>query len=227
MSMRNTTFYVIVGMAYLFVVRLITTIAPEINSSRAFFRANSLVSLLAILTPVAFFAVFQRDFVRKGQVMLQRVTLWALIGSAAVAFLFLKGPVIAFQLLFLPGIFRSTFLEAIGPGLIWASLMLILVFFIVLYRELRFAGPAKLARATGIAAAGAAVSVLLRTVLFLSYLASGDLRWVSDLPRGVQWGLLPVETLAFLAMLYFFVTLYRRQPVPPSAGSEPAVTGGR
>lgn len=222
MSMRNTTFYVIVGMAYLFVIRFIATIAPEISSSLAFFRANSLVSLLAILTPVAFFAVFQRDFVRKEQVILQRATLWALIGSAAVAFLFLKGPVIAFQLLILPGLFRSTFLETIGPGLTLASSVLILVFFIVLHRELRSAGPAQLARATGIAAAGAAVSALLRTVLLLIYLISGDLRWVSDLPRGVQWGLMPVEALAFLATLYFFVTLYRRQPVPPSAGSEPA-----
>ena len=225
MSMRNTTFYVIVGIAYLFVIRFIATIAPEINSSLAFFRANSLVSLLASLTPVAFFAVFQRDFVRKEQVILQRATHGALVGSAAVAFLFLKGPVIAFQLLILPDLFRSSFLETIGPGLVWASSVLILVFFIVLYRELRSAGPEQLARATSIAAAGATVSALLRTVLLLSYLISGDLRWVSDLPQGVQWGLLPVETLAFLAALYFFVTLYRRQPVPPSAGSEPAVNG--
>ncbi|UCH62153.1 MAG: hypothetical protein JSU77_10130 [Fidelibacterota bacterium] len=225
MSIRNTTLYVIIGAAYLFVVRFIATIVPEINSSLAFFKANSLVSLLASLTPVAFFTVFRRDFVREEQVGLHRATLWVLIGSAAVAFLFLKGPVIAFQLLILPGLFRSTFLETIGPGLTWASSVLMLVFFIVLYRELRPAGPARLYRATGIATAGAALSALMRTVLLLSYLVSGDLRWVSDLPRGVQWGLLPVETLAFLATLYFFLTLYRLQAVPPSEEPIPSESG--
>jgi len=226
MSIRNATLYIIVGTTYLFLIRLIATILPDILSSLAFFRANSVLSLLAALTPVAFFIAFQRDFILKDQLTMQRATLWALIGSSAVVFLFLKGPVIAFQLMLFPGLFRSKFLETIGPGVTWVSSALILVFFVVLHRELRPAGPAQLSRAAGIAAAGAAISALMRTFLFLNYLVTGDVRWVSDLPRGVQWGLLPMETLAFLAVLYFFITLYRLQSSPSTtvtAGSPPAL----
>ncbi len=213
MNLRQATVYIIVGTSYLFLVRMVATIAPEINSSLTFFRINSLLSLLAALTPIVFFATFRQRFILEEQILLAKTTTWALIGSVAVACLFLKGPVIAFRLPLFPNLFQSDFFETVGPALTWVSSALILVFFLILFRELRSSQPARLPRATACAAAGSAISFLMRTALLVSYLVTGDLRWVSDLPRGVQWGLLPLELLAFLALIYFFAALHRSRRV--------------
>ncbi|MFC1746739.1 hypothetical protein ACFLZR_00200 [Candidatus Neomarinimicrobiota bacterium] len=209
MTLRQTTLAVLVSLTYLFLVRLVATLLPVTTQSLLFTRLNAFLSLLAALMPVAFFIRFLRDIAQGESARLQLVTWGAIISSILIALLFLKGPVTAFQWPILSGFFQSSIFNAGGPVFVWISATILWIFFISLRQEPTVVSIPMLWNACWLASLGAGIGVALRTFLLFVFLTKGDLRWISDLPSGVQRAMVPLEGVSFLSFVYFYIVFYK------------------
>ncbi len=208
MNLNNATLLAIIGLCYTFASRTIGTFVPDLFRSLPAAQVNGVLLLLASLTSVVFFVYFLRDYVEKDETELKNGTWLAIVGSALMSLLLLKG--------LLPILHDYTFRSLAGfqlaePLVPWVSSILILLFFFVFYKRTVRRGQRRLQTATLWAVIGCLVGVLLRTLTASLYLYSTVVRWFSDFPLMVQLIFLPIFAFSFLAVLYFFASFYREQ----------------
>lgn len=208
MSLKNATLLAIIGLCYTFASRTVGTFVPDLFRSLPAAQVNGVLLLLASLTSVLFFVYLLKDYVEKDETELKNGTWLAIVGSALMSLLLLKG--------LLPILHDYTFRSLAGPRLIeplvpWASSILILLFFVVFHKRTVRRGQRKLQTATLWAVIGSLVGVLLRTLTASLYIYSAVVRWFSDFPRVMQLVFLPIFVFSFLAILYFFTSFYREQ----------------
>jgi hypothetical protein len=208
MSLRTATLLAIIGLCYTFALRATGTFLPDLFRDILVAQVNGILHLLASLTAVLFFAYFLTCYVRKGETKLKSGTVLALVGSSLMSLLLLKG--------LLPILDDYTFRNLAGPHFIepivpWVSSILILLFFIIFHKQTLRRRQRKLQQATLWAIIGSSIGVLVRTFVLLIYLPSGEARWFSDFPTGMQIALFPIFAFGFVAVFYFFWFFYREE----------------
>lgn len=208
MNLKRATLLAAIGLCFAFVLRTVGTFAPDLFRSLTVAQVTATLDLIASLTTVVFFVYFLKDYVEKDETELRNGTWLALVGSALMSLLLLKG--------LLPILHDYTFRSLAGPHLVeplvpWVSSILILLFFVVFHKRTVRRGQRKLQTATLWAVIGSLVGVLLRTLTASLYVYSAVVRWFSDFPRVIQLVFLPVFVFSFVAILYFFTSFYREQ----------------
>ena len=208
MSLKNATLLAIIGLCYTFASRTIGTFVPYLFRNLAAAQVNGVLLLLASLASIVFFVYFLRDYVEKDETELKNGTWLALVGSALMSLLLLKG--------LLPILHGYTFRSLAGPHMVeplvpWVSSILILLFFVVFHKRTVRKGERRLQTATLWAVIGSFVGVLLRTLTASLYIYSAVVRWFSDFPRMMQLVFLPIFVFSFVAILYFFTSFYGEQ----------------
>lgn len=217
MSLKKATLWATIGLVYTFALRTAGTFLLGLFRKLVVAQVTTILSLLAALTAVLFFVYFFKDYVQKGQARLQRASVLAIMGTAAVFLLQIKGLFLVFDrsLIHLynisPYLLKLMRPHSIEPIVVWGSSILILVFFAVFYKETILQKKLKLKRATLIAAIGSAIAVLLRTFILFNSLSSRQVRWFSDLPKTMALIFFPVIAFSFLANLYFLIFFYKEQ----------------
>lgn len=211
MRLRKATGFTIVGICYLFVSRTAGTFFPAIFRNLAAAQISAVLSFLAILTVLFFYYTFYKDYVHKEQTELRNASLLAIIASAALLLLELKGLVLVFNLDFISFLFRSPQSAALAPVMPWVSALFFLLFFVAFRKITRTAQEARLKKAILWGIIGASISLLMRTLILVMYLYSGKIRWLSDFPGKVALLFLPITVFGFATGLYFYATFYRIQ----------------
>lgn len=212
MSLRKATLLAIIGTCYIFALRTTATFFPDLFRILIVAQVAQITSLLASLTLVLFFVSFLANYVEKDQVELKRASVLALIGSAAMLLIQVKGLLLVFSRFISPDLLwslqRSHYIGAIVP---WASSILTLVFFVVFYKEMLRSEQPKLREASVIAIIGSSLGTLLLTFVLLNYLYFREVMFFMDLPRKLTIMLSPLFAFTLITALYFFSCFYREQ----------------
>ena len=218
MKLKTATLLAIIGMCYLFLSRTIGTFVPSLFQNLVVTQVSVVLSLLSGVAFVVFFMSFYKFYVREEQAQLHSATVLAVIGTAAMLVLYIKGLFIVFTPLrmqlygispvLVEGLSKPSFFEAVLP---WFSAILMLVFYVAFYREMADPSQYRLQKAASYAVIGAVIGVVLRTLLVVSNIFSTEMRWFTDLTRGVGIILVPILVISFAAILYFYLVFYREQ----------------
>lgn len=204
MNLKKVTLLSIIGISYIFVSRTIATFFPEIFINLVVTRINTLLSLFASLAIVVFYIYFYKDYVQEKQITLKNASIFAIIGSFAVLFLFLKGFLVVFNLY----VFRSHVFDIIAPLI---SSIFSLYFFIIFYKETTHNVQSNLKLAIFLAIIGSSISTLIRTFILFNYHYSGKFKWLWNYSREFPVIFIPIFAFMFFTSFYFFLTFYKEQ----------------
>lgn len=218
MRLKRATLFYFLATIYHYIMNVLGTAFPGIYQAAWLVQIVHMLSVLAGIAAVYFYAVFYLSYPRKDQPNLKQASMLAAIGTSATLILFLRGLFMVFSGLrttayqFSPGLvslIQSGSFAVIGPVVSWGSSMLILLFFYRFYRCV----PSVQRRLKNAVLSGfisVLIVVLSKTSLGLVHVIVGDLHWIAELSRPLQLILIqPTTALAFLAILYFFLVFYR------------------
>jgi hypothetical protein len=217
MNLKKATLWATIGLVYTFVLRTAGTFLLGFFRNLVVAQVTTILSLLAALTVVLFFVYFFKEYVQKEQAKLQRATALAIIGTSVMFLLQIKGLFLVFHrsLIHLydisPSLLNLLRPHSFGPIVVWGSSILVLIFFVVFYKETLLQERSELNKAILFAAIGSAIAVLLRTFVLINSLSSRHMRWFADLPKTMALIFFPVITISFLANLYFLLIFYKEQ----------------
>lgn len=218
MKLKTATLLAIIGMCYMFLSRTVGTIVPGLFRNLAVTQVSVVLSLLSGVALVVFFMSFYKFYIREEQGQLYNATVLAVIGSAAMLVLYIKGLFIVFAPLrmqlygispmLMEELSKPSFFEAILP---WFSAILMLVFYMTFYKESTDPSQFRLQKAASYAVIGAVIGVLLRTLMVVGHIFSSEVLWFTDVTRGVGIILVPVLVISFAAIIYFYLVFYSEQ----------------
>ncbi|KPL06641.1 hypothetical protein AMJ86_07695, partial [bacterium SM23_57] len=143
MNLKTAAILAIISVCFLFVSRTIATFTTGIFQNLLVTQINIILSILASLTFVYFYVLFLMKYLQPDQIRLKRATVFAIIGSAAMALLFLKGLFLVFGFIRLNlyevspnliGMIRTSSIEPVIPLL---SSIFMLFFFVIFHQETR------------------------------------------------------------------------------------------
>ncbi len=196
----------IIGTSYFFVLRFVATVFMEFFRNLTVARITSILTLPAMAALLFFFASFYNDFLERKQGNLGKITRLVIICYIAMILLVIRRMLFVFDINFLPSLTRSHFY---APMVQWLVSLIFLVFFILLYRETVSAKLHKLRVAAISAIVGSTIGAIIQTIVLLNYHSTQSAYRFFFVPRDVMILLLPIVTIAFATMLYFFITFYR------------------
>ena len=210
MNLKKATLWTMVGISYIFLSRTLATFIPGLFSNLQIAKTNSMLSLLASLTPLLFYYFFykeyftgQKESLNKEQLMLKNGAVFAFIGSLAVAFLFLKG------FLLLAGNLGRTaghgYFEIFAP---WLSAAFALFFYYAFSRSEKKKVSNRLIKSTYIALTGAGLGLVIRSYLLFEFAVHGKFSWLWNLTQGNPLVFLPLYLFMFFAGFYFLWCFY-------------------
>jgi hypothetical protein len=227
MRLKHATLFYLLATSYHYAVNVIGTAFPGIISQAAWLvQMIQVLSVLAGIVAVYFYAIFYLDYPRQGQPRLKEASMLAAIGTSATLILSVRGLFMVISGLRtatydispdLISTIQADYVPAIGAVISWGSSMLILLFFYRFYRSVPLA-KRRLKKAVMSGYIGALIVVLGKTSLGLIHVIVGNLHWGAELSRPLQLILTqPTIALAFIAVLYFFLVFYREQVGPETS----------
>ncbi|UCG53683.1 MAG: hypothetical protein JSW58_09060 [Candidatus Latescibacterota bacterium] len=213
MRLKNATRWAILAICYLFLSKTVATFFPEPFRNLAVARVTIVLSTLASIAVVYFYSSFYQDYVRDEQTGLKNATMLAIIGTAAMALLHIKGLLLVFDAQVPRFLTKSHVFEVVVP---WVSSIIGLVFFAVFCGETAGDRAAQLKKAIRFAVIGSSIGVVERTFLLYRYLQGRDTISNGGLSPTLHFISLPIIAMAVIAVLYFFVTFHRFQSIGES-----------
>jgi len=213
MRLEKAALLAIIGISYAFVLRTIGTFLPDIFKNLMVAQSIQILSFLASLTIVFFFISFYIDYVRQEQIKLKQASFLAIIGSSAMALVRIKGLLLVvfrryISLYLLRYLIRSDYIGTVIP---WVTSILILLFFIIFYKDILSQKKVVLKTATLLAIIGSSISTLLLTFVLFNYLYPRGIRWFLYSPEKIAIIFIPLLTFSFVTLLYFFICFYKEQ----------------
>lgn len=206
LTLRNATLAAIIGTSYFFVLRLFATIFLDFFGSLTAARVTSILALPAMAATLFFFISFYNDFLERKQGKLGKITRLVIIYYIAMMLLVIRRMLFVFDINFLPSLTRSHYY---APVIQWLGSLVILLFFVLFYRETVSAKLLKLHTAAISAIVGSTIGAIIQTIVLLNYHSTQSAHRFFFVPRDVMILLLPIAAIAFATMLYFFITFYR------------------
>ncbi|MBD3170058.1 MAG: hypothetical protein GF307_11290 [candidate division Zixibacteria bacterium] len=206
--LKAATILSIIGITYIFLLRNVATITPELFRNTAMGQYSVITMFLADLLILFFFIQFYREFAPRYNTRLKTGSIFGIIG----ALLLLPEYFIRMVRIFLIGNpFGSAFpIIAVDAVLPWISSILFLVFFTYLYMEMYRAGHEKLKEASLWAVLGSAMSFLVLTYTLINYILLGGLAFMLIKVTNISLLLLPFTAAGFAATIYFYIVFYRQ-----------------
>jgi len=205
--LKKVTLFTMIGISYIFLLRLIGTFYPQIfRKNILLVQVTGILSFLALLAMVFFFIFFLREYLTKEQIKLKNVTILALVGSIAMLLLHLKGLLAVFNVNILSFLSK---LPPIDPLVPWINSILVLIFFIVFYKDILNKEQKNLKKPIFLAVVGTALTILVRSFILFKYFYSQEVRWFADLSKKLAIILIPIVVISFATIFYFFFIFYK------------------
>jgi hypothetical protein len=209
--LRYATLLAIIGISYLFAVRIFWTFFTGAFSGSIgliIFDAIHIVSFLCSLAILFFFYSFHRDYVEEEQTALKKVSVLPIIGYCAILLVQLKTLVLILDIYSPSSVVTPHFIEVMIPRIV---AIFILLFFVVFYREMLQREQKRLKNAILAAIVGSAIQALLLSFVFFHYLFSRKALFALEYARTMSIIFVPIFAFSFITILYFFVSFYKMQ----------------
>jgi hypothetical protein len=206
MNVRKSTCFAILGVSYLFVLRMIGTVFPEMFKQLLIVQITGILALLAYVTLIMFFISLYSTYVRSGDTRLKQAVILAIIGSTAMFLLQIKHLLPLVHVYIFHPLMTSHHLDAIIP---WVSTLFFLLFFTMFYTHTRHRDQMKLHKAVRFAIIGHSIHIVLRTIVVWNYFSSREFLWFAELSRRMPIIVIPALILSFTMILYFFFSVMR------------------
>jgi hypothetical protein len=153
-----------------------------------------------------FFICFLRFYAANREHFLKIASFLAIIGSLAVAFIYIKN----FCLVFKIDIFPLFLMNHIFDAFIPLVSSLFHLFFFSTFKKVQTQEEYKiLNRPIMSAIIGIGMFIALHLIVLINYLKSHKFGWLEHMPRIFAVGTLPFNTLAAVLMLYFYFKFYQ------------------
>lgn len=206
MGGRYAAFMAALGIAYFFVLRFLGSIIPNSFTNMHVLRITAALSVLAMAAVLYFYIAFARDYVKKEQTLLKKAALWAAAGNGIVLLLYFGKLHNILNWRILPELFSARWFLFLEPILPWIASLCVFIFALVFFLEKSHDEERHLPRAKLAAMIGTGTALLLRSIIGISYLSGGMVRWASDLPGSMNFIAVILWVIAFIAMEFFFLS---------------------
>ena len=204
MSLKRATAGVIAALLLIYALRLVGTLQPEAFQALPMAQLAVVLHLLAAAAMLWFYAAFAWRFMSRSSAGLRSATVLAAAGAAAGLLAPLQAASRVFHVAEASTWLRSPLIEPLAPLIATVTTLL----FVLVFRN-----ESKLLRRPATAAlVGYGIFAGLQLVVLALALASGRLRWLTEMSQAVVVGVLPLVTGALIAVVIFYWALYRQLP---------------
>jgi hypothetical protein len=213
--LRTTTLWVVISLCFFFVSRTIGTFFPRLYQNIIVAQISEILSVLGSVALLLFFVFFLTDYATNSLRQLRSTAIVAIIGSALIVLLYVKGLFILFQGLsqlvdrVSPSVADLIWSQGLGVALSLLGSLFILFFFMVFRGKIDQTRQPKLKKAARIAVIGSLITALLQTLTLFNYVLLRQLRWFLDNPKAAVSILLPIVAIGFACNLYFYTIFYK------------------
>jgi len=188
------------SLAYLFVVRLLGTLARGIFMNPIISGINIFLSMLASLGIVVFYIYFFKQYAVNKQTVVRITTKFAIVGASLIVLLYINNALKYLN----TGLIIPSGLEVSIPAI---NALILLVFFVSVAVKMElFKRPSQLA------AFGAILALILRVPIIINYFSGGGF-WFSGLEKKLQILFLPVIAVNFVCILLFYNAVFKQSLV--------------
>lgn len=206
MNLKNITLILIISMFSSFSIRIIGTLLPAIFIKAAIVYIAITINTFFSLVQLLFFLYFLNEYASTVNPALKTISLWPILGSLLIVFLYIKNFSSVFRLHFIPFALTSPVLDALFPLI---SSCYNLLFFSVFRKRLLPKESQSLRTPLNSAIAGVVIFLGLHLLVLINYLFSGKFLWLEHFSRGIAVGTLPIIVVAFLCLVYFYINFYQ------------------
>lgn len=204
MNLKKVTLLTVIAILYNFVYRVVATVFPALFNGVVTVGIIVTMSLLAALVILLFFVYFYRTFTENSR--LKRAAIFGIVASSGLILMKIK------TLLSIFGDFQYMLpVMYIEQIIFMASSILILLFFVMLYKEIQHTQKISLKKAVLLALIGSIVSIFLLVMTIVNYLNNGALMLFAGSSWVVMVILIGLYSFGFFTSFYFFTTFYRLQ----------------
>lgn len=207
MNVRKSTCFAIIGVSYLFVLRMIGMVFPEMFNQLLIVQITGILGLLAHITLNMFFISLYSTYTRSEDTRLKQAAILAVIGATAMFLLQIKHLLPLIHVYISHPLMTSHHFDAIIP---WVNTLFFLLFLMVFYTHTRHRDQMKLHKAARFAIIGHSIHIALRTIVVWNYFSSKKLLWFAELSRRMPNIVIPALILSFTMILYFFFSVMRQ-----------------
>ena len=206
MTLLTSTRLAIASLICTYLLRLVGTAMPSAFRVELVAAGATGLHLVCGVAMLLFFIQFLTQYVQRSRVVLRHATYWAVAGAALNPLLAFKTLILIVDPYSLPKAVRSPTVDAVLPAV---GSVLLLAFFVKLRENLLLTEQRALQKSATAATLGFTVLFALQTTVLLNFLAAGSFGWLLSYSTLVTVGMIPIITLAVLAILSFFVSFHR------------------
>ena len=212
MRLKKATLSVVIGISYVFALRVIGTFFPTVFTNPSITKATGTISLLASLAMVVFFIYLYKDYLRQEQIRLRAVTILVVLVSLVGLLTQIRDLSITFKVNVLPySVMIDHYVETIVPLF---RAIFILIFFVVFYQEISGKELVKLRKATSLAIIAAFARASLQAFVLFNYFYYLQFGHPTDLTSNKMIILstgIPIILFWLCGILIFFISFYKLQ----------------
>jgi hypothetical protein len=196
----------IISLVASFFIRIAGTLFPFIFQNVYVIKLAIVINTFFILVHLLFFICFLRSYAASREQSLKIASFLAIIGSFAVAFIYIKNFCLVFKLDIFPLFLMNQPFDAFIP---LASSLFHLIFFSTFKKVQTQEEHKILNRPIVSAIIGIGIFIALYSIVLINYLKSHKFDWLEHMPRIVAIGTLPFIALAAVLILYFYFKFYQ------------------
>ena len=196
-----------------FCIRITGTLFPSIFQNVWIVKFTIVTNTFFILVHLFFFICFLKSYALNRGDSLATGSFLAIIGSCLVAFIYLKNFCLVFDLDVIPLSLRNYYFDAIIP---LAASLLHLLFFSLFKKVQSQQEYTALNRPLSSAIIGAAIFIVLHSIVLINFLMFGRFNWLEHMPRHVAVGTVPLIAIAAIFILYFYLKFYQYLKTTPT-----------
>lgn len=206
MNLKKITYILIISLVASLFIRITGTLFPFIFQNVYVVKLTIVINTFFILMHLLFFICFLRSYAINREQSLKIVSFLAIIGSFAVAFIYIKYFCLVFKLDIFPLFLIDHAFDAFIP---LASSLSHLIFFST-FKKVQTQEEYKILNRSILSAIiGIGIFIALHSIVLINYLKSHKFDWLEHMPRIVAVGTLPFIALAGVLMLYFYFKFYQ------------------
>ncbi len=206
LDIKKITYILIVSFIASLFVRITGTLFPVIFQNGYVVKLAFVINTSFIIAQLLFFIYFLRSYAKNRKQSLKIVSFLSIIGSIAVAFIYVKNFCLVFKFDIFPLFLMNYTLDAIIP---LAGSLIHLLFFCT-FKKVQTQEEYKiLDRPIVSAIIGIGIFTVLHMIVLVIFLKFHKFAWLEHMHRIVAVGTLPFIALAAILILYFYYNFYQ------------------
>ncbi len=206
MYLKKMTLILIIGIICSFSVRAFGTVFPQMFENVYMVKGTILVHFFFIMSHLFFWVFFYKEYASTKTTVLKKACLLVIIGSTAVAVLYIKYIPFVFDMKVLfPLFLMSPYVDTLVP---FVSTIFQLIFFVAFKNVTESKEREVLHKPIVAIIVGISIFLSFHLIVMLNFLSANQFEWLEHMPRMVAAGTVPLLIAAVFLILYFYYRFY-------------------